>query len=72
IHADTNADFWPLIRCRDNVLNAGVIIKFILAVWTNAPLLHSRLVFFGESVGYFYVRTEVTQVDQRRTEHSPV
>ena len=24
IHADTNADFWPLIRCRDNVLNAGV------------------------------------------------
>ena len=24
IHADTNADFWSLIRCRDNVLNAGV------------------------------------------------
>jgi hypothetical protein len=33
------------------------------------PLLHSRLVFFGESVGYFYVRTEVTQLDQRRIEH---
>lgn len=24
IHADTNADFWPLIQCRENVLNAGV------------------------------------------------
>lgn len=24
IHADTSADFWPLIQCRDHVLNAGV------------------------------------------------
>ena len=24
IHANTDADFWPLIRCRENVLNAGV------------------------------------------------
>ncbi len=27
IHNDTNADFWPLLRCRDNVLNAGVDIN---------------------------------------------
>ena len=27
IHASTNADFWPLLRCRDNVLNAGVDIN---------------------------------------------
>ena len=24
IHADTSADFWPLIQCRDHVLNTGV------------------------------------------------
>lgn len=24
IHADTSADFWPLIQCWDHVLNAGV------------------------------------------------
>ena len=24
IHADTSADFWSLIQCRDHVLNAGV------------------------------------------------
>ena len=24
IHADTSADFWPLIQCRDHVLNASV------------------------------------------------
>lgn len=24
IHADTSADFWPLIQRRDHVLNAGV------------------------------------------------
>lgn len=24
IHADTSADFWPLIQCRDHVLNDGV------------------------------------------------
>jgi len=27
IHADTRADFWPLICCRDNVLNAGVDVN---------------------------------------------
>jgi len=27
IHANTDADFWPLIRCRENVLNAGVDIN---------------------------------------------
>lgn len=27
IHADTNADFWLLIQCRENVLNAGVDIN---------------------------------------------
>lgn len=27
IHNDTSADFWPLIRSRDNVLNAGVDIN---------------------------------------------
>lgn len=30
------------------------------------------MVFFGESVGFFYVKKEVTQLDQRRTEHSPL
>ena len=29
--------------------------------------IHGRLVFFGESVGFFYVKMEVTQHDQRRT-----
>ena len=27
IHANTDADFWPLLRSRDNVLNAGVDIN---------------------------------------------
>ena len=27
IHADTGADFWPLLRCRENVLNAGVDVN---------------------------------------------
>lgn len=27
IHANTDADFWPLLRVRDNVLNAGVDIN---------------------------------------------
>lgn len=27
IHADTSADFWPLFRCRDHVLNAGVDVN---------------------------------------------
>lgn len=27
IHANTDADFWPLLRGRDNVLNAGVDIN---------------------------------------------
>jgi calcineurin-like phosphoesterase family protein len=27
IHGSTNADFWPLLRLRDNVLNAGVDVN---------------------------------------------
>ena len=27
IHADTKSDFWPLLRCRENVLNAGVDVN---------------------------------------------
>ena len=27
IHVDTGADFWPLLRCRENVLNAGVDVN---------------------------------------------
>ncbi len=27
IHANTDADFWPLLHVRDNVLNAGVDIN---------------------------------------------
>ena len=27
IHNDTSSDFWPLIRCRERVLNAGVDIN---------------------------------------------
>ncbi|MCD8160576.1 MAG: hypothetical protein LUE61_05230 [Clostridiales bacterium] len=27
IHSNTDADFWPLLKCRENVLNAGVDIN---------------------------------------------
>ncbi len=43
IHADTNADFWPLIRCRDNVLNAGVDLNGYRSVTFDELVENNRM-----------------------------
>ena len=42
IHANTNADFWPLLRCRENVLNAGVDINGYQPVTFNELMENNR------------------------------
>ncbi len=42
IHTDTRADFWPLICCRDNVLNAGVDVNGYRPVTFDELLENNR------------------------------
>lgn len=42
IHANTDADFWPLLRVRDNVLNAGVDINSFMPVTFDELLENNR------------------------------
>lgn len=42
IHADTGADFWPLLRCRENVLNAGVDVNGYRPVTFNELVENNR------------------------------
>ena len=42
IHADTKADFWPLICCRNNILNAGVDINDFRPVTFEEMLENNR------------------------------
>lgn len=42
IHANTDADFWPLLRVRDNVLNAGVDVNGYMPVTFDELLENNR------------------------------
>lgn len=42
IHANTDADFWPLLRIRDNVLNAGVDVNGYMPVTFGELLENNR------------------------------
>ncbi|MCD7903782.1 MAG: hypothetical protein LUF91_08565 [Oscillospiraceae bacterium] len=42
IHNSTDADYWPLIRDRDNVLNAGVEINDYMPVTFDEMLANNR------------------------------
>jgi len=42
IHTNTDADFWPLLRVRDNVLNAGVDINRYMPVTFDELLENNR------------------------------
>ena len=42
IHANTDMDFWPLIRARDNVLNAGVDVNNFEPVTFDELLENNR------------------------------
>lgn len=44
IHADTTPDFWPLLKMRERVLNAGVDINHYEPV-TLEELIHNNAVF---------------------------
>lgn len=44
IHANTDMDFWPLIKCRDHVLNAGVDVNGYQPV-TFDELLDNNIAF---------------------------
>lgn len=41
-HANIGADFWPLLRFRDNVLNAGVDINGYMPVTFDELLENNR------------------------------
>ena len=42
IHANTHMDYWPLLRCRDNVLNAGVDVNDFRPVTFDELLENNR------------------------------
>ena len=44
IHANTDMDFWPCIRSRDNMLNAGVDLNGFVPV-TFDELLENNIRF---------------------------
>ena len=50
IHNDRRADYWPLLQCRDRVLNAGVDINGFKPV-TFEEMLENNIRFKAEDGG---------------------